>query len=181
MAVKPCLGAPFSHLRGHHVAVLPADRRPPVARRSWDAAPDGPAPGPRARPPKRSRRARSARSHRRSGGACLEPGGRAPKCTTLGTRFGRNPSESSHASVYTPRGANWRPKPFDGATSTRGCPWGGPVPSESVRSRSRERVVLRVASKPCRCSPTFVGFLTSKNAPRSILLGRSPEIGRAHV
>jgi len=46
---------------GHHVAVLPAGRRPPVARRTWDAAPDGPAPGPRARPPKRSRRARSAR------------------------------------------------------------------------------------------------------------------------
>lgn len=37
----------------HNVAVLPAGQRPPVARMTWGTAPVGPAPGPRAPPPKR--------------------------------------------------------------------------------------------------------------------------------
>jgi hypothetical protein len=86
----------------------------PVARKLGSAAPDGPVPGPRAGPPKRPRRARSALDNRRSGGLAPRTGRSCTEVRDRGARSGRNPFERfTRERVYAAR-HTWRPKPLGG-------------------------------------------------------------------
>jgi len=106
LVVKPVFGAPFSHPQQRHVAVSFAGPAP-CCQEAGSATPVGLAPGPRARPPKRPRRAGSALDPRRSGGRAPRTGRPVHRSVrVVGPGPVGIPSNGSHASVYTPRGAH---------------------------------------------------------------------------